>query len=683
MTDRRTFVRNSIAVISGLVAARRSVLAAEVQSQGGSSASLFTDDFVEAEQRFPYFQSTPVSYRNVKMQDTFWAPRQRVTREVTIPWITKARDSAGGLEAFKLHSGGYVAGGKVVNMEAIKLIEAMATVVGLQPDSDIEGLISAWVKPVFLAQGADGYLQENFPPGLDHPALRWQAVWWSHEAYTTGHYIESAIAYREATGNEVMYESAVRAADNMVTELLGSDRAYTSGHPEIEQALMRLYGQTGQTKYLQLCGWFLNQRGHHKGRQSFGRMRQDDIPVNEQRTIEGHAVMAGFLYNGVTHYVGATGDTAYREAVLSVWDDFANRKMYLHGAGGNLSSRVEGYRKNPYCILPDDTYGESCSVFANFQWAHSLSRLTGDAQYINVAERMLYNAFYASLSLKGDACFYRNVSQVDEPTPRSPELAGSCCPPNIVKLFNKVGEFFYSTDAGGIYVNHYGAASADIPWNDGVQLTQRTEYPWDGKITLLVEPKSPRVFALRLRAPDWAKSYTLSVNGKPLKATPKSGWLVVQRLWKTGDEVNLNLRMDIERVTMPPQFKEYENRAALRRGPIVYCLEQQDVEMDPTVESNAAIGPFRGLATLYIPDDAKFEAQHRAELLGGVTVLQGEICQLNLENDSERRLRVTFIPYGVWNNRTPGAMRIWLGARKVPLVEMLLPEQGLGESCVG
>jgi DUF1680 family protein len=165
------------------------------------------------------------------------------------------------------------------------------------------------------------------------------------------------------------------------------------------------------------------------------------------------------LFNGATDYVAATNDAAYREAILAVWEDFEKRKIYVHGAGGNISTKNEGYDPRPYHIPPDDTYGESCSVYANFHWAHSRFRLTGEARYVDNAERMLYNAFPASLSLKGGSYFYCNHSQVDKATPRSSDNP-FCCIPNIVKLFSKVGGYFYSTDEKGIFVKHYGACEA-------------------------------------------------------------------------------------------------------------------------------------------------------------------------------------------------------------------------------
>jgi DUF1680 family protein len=621
------------------------------------------------------------------MEDSFWAPRQKTVREVSIPWITRHHDKAGGLEAFRKNAGSYVPRIPNGEMEHIKLIEGMASVIGVQRDAAIAGLTDAWIGPLVKAQGSDGYLGEHFPAGLNHPANRWQPIWWSHEDYIIGHYIEAALAYREVTDDDLMYRSALRAADNMVADFRDGRRAYAPGHPEIEQALMRLYGSTGDRKYLQLCGWLLEQRGKHSGRDSYGRMRLDDIPVKQQRTVQGHAVMAAYLFNGVTHYVGATGDAEYREAALAVWDDFVNHKMYVHGGGGTQSSKIEGYRKNPDCILPNDAYCESCSVWGNFQWAHSLFRLAGDAKYIDTAERMLCNAFYASLSLQGDSSFYVNVVQTDVPRPRSADLATSCCPPNIVKLFSTVGGYFYSTDVDGVFIKHYGASEAQIPFGKGLALTQRTNYPWDGSIRIGVEPEAAATFSLRLRSPAWAKTRTVSVNGQKVEAVSINGWLTLHRRWKSGDVVEIDFPMRIERVSMPARFAEYENHVALQRGPVVYCLEEQDLALDGGQDGTPSVGAAntwgKGLSGLYIPEEENFTAEHRADFLGGVTVLKGSVRQLNFKDDSEKSIPVMFVPYGVWANRIPGAMRIWLGARKAPLVELLLPQQKAGESCVG
>jgi DUF1680 family protein len=228
-----------------------------------------------------------------------------------------------------------------------------------------------------------------------------------------------------------------------------------------------------------------------------------------------------------------------------------------------------------------------------------------------------------------------------------------CCPPNIVKLFAKVGGFFYSTDHDGIFVKHYAASEARIPIANGVKLTQRTQFPWDGDIMFSVEPARPARFALRLRVPTWAKSHAVAVNGAVVNPPLEHGWLVIERQWSSGDTVKLHLPMEVDRVTMPVRFKEYRSLVALRRGPIVYCLEEQDL---PPV--------MRDSFDAYIPEDAQFAAEHRPELLGGVTVLRGNLRLPSSADDSEKLVPVTFIPYGVWDNRTPSAMRIWLSGKK-------------------
>lgn len=667
MTDRREFLSNTAVAIGGALLAPSSVLSRDSTSHDSSETLKAEHTAAEAGKRFPHFQSVPVSYFRVTLQDGFWAPRQQVVHDVTVAWATRHYDDAGGVDGYRSHPDEYVAKIEKGDLEAIKFVEAMSAVVGLRRDPMIETVARAWGQEMIVCQEADGYWSFGWPLAADK-ANRWRAVWWSHEDYALGHYLESAIGFKESVGDGAMYESAVRAVDNMASTFLGCNRAYAPGHEEIEQALMRLYGITGSQKYLALCGWLIGQRGHHEGRRGYGKYSQDHLPIEQQRTIEGHAVRAAFLFNGVTEYVGATGHAGYREAVLAVWNDLVNHKMYLHGGSGTRTADNEGYSAKSDRIPPGDCYGESCSVFGNFQWAHNLFRLTGDASYIDVAERMLYNAFYASLSLAGNRFFYENVAQQDSPTARYAWHPVPCCPPNIVKLFAKVGGFFYSTDARGIFVKHYGQSEARIQFASGVTLTQQTAFPWDGRIVLRVNPREPANFSLRLRIPAWAKGHTASVNGKPESGSVDQGWLTIHRKWSSGDTVELNLPMRIERITMPARFEEYKDLAALQRGPIVYCVEEQD--MEPMM---------RNSFTAYLPEHFDFAAEYRPSLLGGVTVLTGNLTLPSYTDDTEKSVPTTFIPYGAWNNRTPGAMRIWLPSRKLSL-DNVLPADPPGES---
>jgi DUF1680 family protein len=659
-----------------------------------------------AAELFPHFRAYPVSYLQVRLEDSFWTPRQATVRETTVPWVTAAHDAAGGLVGFRSDLGQYVAETTPGDVEHIKFIEAMATVLGVKSEPDVEGLIDSWAKPLMEGQGSDGYLAEGFPVGLTRPPHRWEVAKGvaSLEDYAIGHYIEAAIAYREATGKDELYGSALRAAQNLVSSLLNGSCSYVSAHPEIEKALLRLYGTTGDYAYVELCGWFLDQRGHHEERSSYGRRCQDRIPLIEHRAIEGHAVCAAYLYDAVTQYIGATDDSRYRTAVLAVWDDLSQHKTYLHGASGNGSARNEGYLPEPKMILPDDCYGESCAAIGNFQWSHSLFLLTGEARFLDYAEKILYNAFPASLSLEGDRSFYTNVAQTGAPANadgavtltagrrtspvRHADLATSCCPPNVVKLMNTVGGYLYATDDSGIYVNYYATSSASIELNEQIEIRQRTNFPWDGQVELIVTPtaaSSP--MTLRLRIPSWAGEPSVVVNGDPFPAAVTDGWLAIPKQWRRGDTVQLSLPMEAVRVTLPRDFKGYENRAALVRGPIVYCLEAIDLQnegvgrifeevklaRDPGAPPSAAESVF---SSIYIPEDVAWSAEHRPEFLGGVTVLNGSLRQLDSVGN-EASVDATFIPYCVWGNREPTEMRIWLGAKSAPPFQFLQQQAGL------
>jgi DUF1680 family protein len=602
--------------------------------------------------RFPHYKSNPISYLRVKLQDNFWAPRQKVIRDVTLPWATRHLDEAGGLQAYKAHPDLYKAKVREGDWEAIKFIEALVTADGLERDPAIEGLIDAWTKQMISTQLSDGFFAFGDPISTD-PIKRWLArnVYGRSQDYGLARYLDGAISYREVTGKDAAYHSAVRAMDDMVSAVLDGRRTFISKDSETPQALLRLYGITGNTRYLQLAEWLIGQRGHHEQRESWGLKYQDEGPVADQRTIEGHAVRAANLWDSVTGYVAATGNADYRKAVLSVWDNFVEHKMFIHGGGGNRSSGFEGYVKEPDFLPPSDSYSESCSVAANFQWANNLFRLTGEARYLDTAELMLYNAFPASLSLSGDRYFYCNVLEKLEPTLRSEWHFCPCCPPNIARLFSTLGGHFYSTDKEGIFVKFYGASEADIPFRDGVKLIQRGDYPWRGDLALQVEPATPSEFSVRLRIPQWAGSCEIKVNGVKVETDVRQGWVSLNRRWERGDKIELSLPMTVKRVTMPPRFKWYDDLVALQRGPIVYCVEEQDSAVPLTL--------------LYLPEDTPLTEEFQPGLLGGVTVIKGTLpsAAMNAPKNYSRQVPVRFIPYGVWNNRGADAMRVWLPSK--------------------
>jgi DUF1680 family protein len=263
---------------------------------------------------------------------------------------------------------------------------------------------------------------------------------------------------------------------------------------------------------------------------------------------------------------------------------------------------------------------------------------------------MLYNAMYASLSLKGDTFFYQNLAEANELTERNAWHTCPCCPPNIVTLFAMIGGYFYSCDNDGIYIKHYGTSSADIPFGNGMKILQHANYPWDGKIKIEMTPKqASQQCILRLRLPEWAENYHLSVNGIPVSLSPHKGWLEIDKKWNKGDVIALEMEMTIRKIHMSQEFTDYNGLVAFQRGPIVYCLEDKD--MDAPVSS------------VYIPEKNVFSATHKKDLLGGVTVLEGSFIQPQADG-SDKIVPAKLIPYGVWANRGATRMKMWLSEKK-------------------
>lgn len=604
---------------------------------------------------FSYYKNIPVSYLDVKMQEGFWKFRQDSLMNSIKCFTAQSDKKNGGYEKYLENPNNYKAENlDFPHFEPVRLMEGLSAVYILKPDPQLKDFMNIWAEYFRSLQQEDGYWADRrFKKMAEDPTLRWNNNWASHESYQMGHFIESAISLMEAVGDSLTFSSAIRIADRIAEDMLDRGVDFTPGHQEIEQALMQLYRKTKNLRYLELTKYFIAQRGHHENREPYnsgqGRYSQDHVPIEHQHTIEGHAVRAAYYYNGVTEYIGATGNEEYKRSVLNIWDDFVNKKMYIHGGGGCISAHNEGYLQKPYEINPDDAYAESCSVYGNIRWANNLFRLTGDASYLDDAERMMYNAFYASLSLNGHTFFYCNSMQTNELLERGEWHTCPCCPANITKHFARIGGDFYSYDNAGIYVKNYGASTAEIPFGEGVKIVQQTNYPWGGKIKLKVLTVSKKQkFALRLRLPKWADHYELSVNGVSVSLSPEKGWLNIERSWKNDDVIEMELKMPVKRVYMP-EFPIYEGLVAFQRGPIIYCLESHDPESD--------------LSTLYVPKENEFKAVYKEDLMNGVTILEGFFNQL-LPGTVDKLVPVRLIPYGVWANQGPVKMRTWFSEKR-------------------
>jgi DUF1680 family protein len=465
-----------------------------------------------------------------------------------------------------------------------------------------------------------------------------------------------------------------------IDSVFGPEKRHaTPGHEEIELALVKLYRSTGEQRYLDLCRFFLDQRGtperlknEYEGKPiqgpEFGPKRnrppeyqQDHKPVVDQREAVGHVVRAGYLYAGMTDVAASTGSTVYDQALKAIWNDVVSRKLYITGAMGTSQYHDEGFG-DPYLLPNESAYCETCASVANLLWNHRMALLYADARYADVLELVLFNGFLAGTSLSGDRFFYRNPLASKGTSQRSPWLEPACCPSNIVRLFPQLSRYLYAVGDGAIYVNQFVGSSGTVTV-DGkvVRLTQRTKYPWDGNVEILVEPEHDLSIAIQVRIPGWtrgtpvpsdlyrvakdaqdAPAVTLTVNGKTQNTTElEKGYACIRRTWKKGDVIALNLPMPVRRVYAHPKLEADRGRVALMRGPLVYCLEGADHAAD--------------VQQVVLPTAAALTAECRSDLLGGVTVIRGQ----GLSKEGVP-VGITAIPYYAWNNRGKTPMAVWI-----------------------
>ncbi len=472
------------------------------------------------------------------------------------------------------------------------------------------------------------------------PEQRW-ADMGNHETYCGGHMIEAAVAHHHATGKDTFLNVAIRYA-NLLDSIFGPEkRHWVTGHQEIELALVRLYRETEDKKYLNLAHWFLEERGHGygKGEQwlnpKYGaKQAQDDVPVSDIKGTTGHAVRAMYLYTGMADVAAEKEVPAYVAALERVWDVVVNRNMYITGGIGS-AGHIEGFSSD-YDLPNKEAYCETCASIGMVMWNHRLNLLLKDAKYADVMERSLYNGVLAGVSLEGDRFFYVNPLESDGNHHRQHWFWCPCCPTNIARIIPSVENYIYAACRDDIFVNLYMGNHTNIKVGDqDVELTQETSFPWCGRVELEVNPSVKKEFTVHLRIPGWCRSYSLSINGEKLKNSAiENGYACLERVWKEGDQVTLNLDMPVEMVAADPRVKANAGKRAIRRGPLVYCVEEAD---------NKSLD-------IPIGEDNEFG------IVQGTGILEG----MSLIETGSGANKLTFVPYFAWDNRQPGKMKVWI-----------------------
>jgi len=628
----------------------------------------------------------PVPFTAVAIEDAFWSPRLETNRRVTLRHnFAKCETThrvrniavAGGLEP-----GSFEGLFGFNDSDVYKVIEGASYSLRLGPDPELDRYLDEVIAKIAAAQEDDGYLYTagTIPTLAQKPTCcvsrpRWADIASGHELYNLGHMYEAAVAHFQATGKRSFLDVAVKSAELLTREFRPGERLDPPGHQEVELGLVKLYRATGDRRHLDQARFFLEQRGS-AGHKLYGVYNQDHVPVLEQKEAVGHAVRAGYMYSAMADVGALTGDDAYARALGLLWDDVVSRKLYLTGG---LGARRENEGYGEAYELPNRTaYAETCAAIAGAMWNHRMFLLHGDAKYLDVLERILYNGFLSGVSLDGERFFYPNPLAADGTRAfnqgqkgRSEWFDCSCCPTNVVRFLPSIAGSVYAQRDRDVYVNLFLAGRAELA-TDGVKLVlrQETRYPWDGKVRIAVDPARPVDLALHVRIPGWAQgrpvpsdlyryaeadtvSPRLAVNGRLVKPEIALGFAVLRRTWKAGDSIELDLPMEVRRVRSHEKVAANAGRVALERGPVVYCAE--------------AVDNGGHVFNLVLPDDARLAARHRPELLGGVTVLTGRALAFHAGEDGRsvvtREQDFMAVPYYAWAHRGEGEMAVWLPRR--------------------
>jgi DUF1680 family protein len=623
----------------------------------------------------------PVNFWEVKVTDEFWAPRMETNRLVTIPYLFKMNEETGRVDNFRIAAGlkkGKHTGKRYNDSDVFKAIEAAAYSLKTNPDPELKKKIDELVSIIARAQEPDGYLYtartidpKNPAPGAGKE--RWSNLRVSHELYNLGHLYEAAVAYYQATGEKNLLEVALKSADLLV-KTFGPDKLHAfPGHQEVELGLVKLYRVTGNENYLKLAKFFLDERGHYHGGEVYPKSSpfyiynseeylQNHKPVLEQTEAVGHAVRATYMYSAMLDVAALGGYPQYAQASEKLWENVVNKKLYLTGGIGS-TGEYEAFGAD--YELPNLTaYAETCAAVGNTFWNQRLFQLTGDGQYIDVLERIIYNGLLSGVGLSGDKFFYQNPLASEGKYERSSWFEVACCPANAARFLATFPGYIYAHSDEEIFINLFVASTANFEFkNTRVEIVQKTKYPWLGLVDIGVNPSRVREFTLCIRIPGWtqgrpvpgdlyrylesgAGQIIVRLNGKLLPVNIDHGYLRLKRKWIRGDIIEILFPMEIKRVLANEQVAEDRGKVAVERGPIVFCAEGRD-------NGGTALN-------LALPDSSKLQQWYRSDLLGGVGVITGNGLVVDARGQIIRKQNLFLIPYCTWGNRGAWEMAVWL-----------------------
>lgn len=643
-----------------------------------------------------------ISVKDIKFNAGFWAEKLQLVKDVVIPYQWQAlNDQVPGVEPSHTVEHFRIAAGEIdreyqgrvyQDSDLAKWLEAASYSLAYNKNPELEEITEKLIELIEKSQEADGYLDTYYT--VVEPEKKWTNVRDRHEMYCAGHMIEAAVAHYESTGKRKLLDMACKLADHIDSKF-GSDKGKVRGYPghqEIELALIRLYRATGDEKYFNLSKFFIEERGQKphffdqeaqkRGEKEKKHYRnifdyqysQSHLPVREQKVAIGHAVRAMYFYAGLTDIAIETGDSELIKVAKRLWENVTGRQMYITGGVG-AEDNGEAFSFD-YDLPNDRAYTETCAAIGLVFWAQRMLQLELDGKYADIMEKALYNGVMSGISLDGEKYFYVNPLEVwPAATKKRYDLRHveytrqqwfgcACCPPNIARLIASIGQYVYFHNNKEIYLSLYTDSDAKFAINDrNVFIKQKTNYPWDENVTIIINTEESIEFSLGLRIPGWCNQAGLKINDQEINLSDitEKGYAIINRKWNNGDQLVLHLPMSVERIKSHPQLRYNIGKVTIQRGPVVYCLEEID---------NGS-----NLFDLKLPSNNKLIAEYDQELLGGITIIRGTALRTDKESwDSklyqsgqEKMLTVPImlIPYYAWSNRESGEMLVWIKEKEL------------------
>lgn len=602
----------------------------------------------------------------VRLEPGFWTERQRVIRSVSIPQGYDRLDSAGNFNNFRLAIGtvqGQYQGPVFMDSDVYKWLEAAALDLANQPDPELERKVNEVIALAAAAQMPDGYLNTHYQ--VLKPDQRWTVLDRDHEMYCAGHLFQAAVAHHRATGLTSLLDVATRFADHIDSIFGPGKREGYCGHPEIETALVELYRETGQKRYLDLAQAMVDRRGRRQ-MDGYGRWgaayHQDHLPVRAAYEVVGHAVRQLYLNAGVTDLFIESGETALLDAQQRQWRDMVGRKSFVTGGEGAVSSGEQFGRAYE---LPSQTcYCETCAAIASMMWNWRLLQATGEACYADQFERVLYNGFLSGVSLDGSHYFYVNPLQSSGGVERKPWFGVACCPPNVMRQIASIQYFGATWNEDGLQLHQYfpGHIRAERPDGSRLSLSVQTRFPWNGRVEVQVE-ECQGEWNLQMRLPGWTQGASLQVNGLAAELPSMNGTYAHVGQVQSGAQIVLELGMTPYYLQPHPRADALRGSLAIQRGPMVFCLEQAD-QPEGLELLDVAVSPHLALKEAWRGD--LLEGVVTVQVQGVVRSMQGWQDDLYLPfstyQSTRRGVMLTAVPYYAWANRGAGAMRVWIPA---------------------